>query len=305
MQIKHLLSLAALALFATSSVAAESETFPAYQLSNTTVHTVPMPSAKRVYQLLVDVPPTYAESKKKFPVVFVTDANYAFPLVRSIRARLGARGQNIEDFILVGLAYADGNTPAESRNRDYTPTDPLLNPKRDPKTYSATTYGEAAAYRDYVEQHVFPLIAKHYRADMQRKVYAGHSYGGLFGLYTLFTKPEMFQTYILGSPSIWFDDRVIKRHEQDYANAHKNLAARVHLYTGAYESLGKGARYNTKVDAVRDMRALVQKLQSRRYANLTISADVIADEDHLSVYPALISRGLVKVLPGFGPYTGG
>jgi pimeloyl-ACP methyl ester carboxylesterase len=45
------------------------------------------------------------------------------------------------------------------------------------------------------------FVAGHYRADMGEKIYAGHSYGGLIGVHVLLTEPDMFQRYVLGSPS--------------------------------------------------------------------------------------------------------
>lgn len=280
------------------------EMLPPYEMPHTEVHILPADALHRSYQVWVDLPASYATSNKKYPVVFVVDADYSFPLVRSIRNRLGVTGQNIEDFILVGLSYALGDSPTESRSRDYTPTDALQHPHR-PDQYGATHYGEAAAYRDYVEGQVFPLIAAHYRADMSRKVFVGHSYGGLFGAFVLLTKPTMFQTYILSSPSLQYDNHVITHYERDYAQTHRDLPAHVLLYGGSYETVRHGPRYNSTVDMVQDARVFARNLRSRHYPHLSIDDTVIPDEDHLSVYPSMISRALLRVLPGFGPYTAG
>lgn len=275
-------------------------------LPNTFVHEIPSPTAGRTYELWVEVPEMCSGIGKPCPIVFVTDANYAFPLVRSIRNRLGARGQNIEDFLLVGLAYAIGDSAATSRNRDYTPTDPLVNADARSEDYSGDAYGGAAGYRDYIEQHVFPVIAQHYRADMARKVYVGHSYGGLFGAYVLLTKPQLFDFYILSSPSLWFDDKAVFKLEEAYAADHTDLAAKVALFTGEYEAVKPGKpRFNTRHDVLADAEAFTQILRERGYKNVVVTNEVIADEDHLSVFPAALSRGLVWALPGFGPYTGG
>lgn len=280
------------------------ESPPRYEMPNTVVHALPSTASHRPYQVWVDLPPSYTSSSKKYPVVFVVDADYSFPLVRSIRNRLGAGGRNIEEFILVGLSYAAGDSPTESRSRDYTPTDALQHPHR-PDQYGATHYGEAAAYRDYIEQQVFPLMAGRYRVDMSRRFFVGHSYGGLFGAFVLLTRPGMFQTYILSSPSLQYDNHVMKQYEQDYAKSHADLAARVLLYDGSYETVRKGPRYNTSVDMVQDAGELARTLKKRGYPHLSVESFVIPDEDHLSVYPAMISRALLRVLPGTGPYTGG
>lgn len=279
---------------------------PSYALPNTAVHLLRSDRLGRTYPIWVDMPAAYNENEKKYPVVFVTDANYSFPLVRSIRNLLGQRGRNIEDFILVGLAPAEGDTSAVSRCRDYTPTDPLRNLQRNGDSYNAKLrYGEAAAYRDHLEAEVFPLIEKHYRADMSRKVFAGHSFGGLFGAYVLMTKPELFQRYILSSPSLWFDGKNILERENADGATNRDLNAHVWVYAGSYETIQTGERYFKSNDIVKGMQVFERLLKSPRFPSFRIESEVIQDEDHLTVYPSAISRGLLKALPGFGPYTSG
>jgi len=196
-------------------------------------------------------------------------------------------------------------TSKESRSRDYTPSVPTRRSPAKTGEYSAAVYGEAEAYRDYLEQQVFPLIAATYDADMGRKVFVGHSYGGLFGSYVLLTKPHMFSAYILGSPSLWFDNHEILKVEAAYSQKSKALPAKVMLYAGEFETPGEGPRYFTSVDLVGDMQAFERRLESRGYTGLSVDSAVLADEDHLTIFPALVSRGLLWALPGHGPYTSG
>lgn len=279
----------------------------AYALPNTFVHPLPDRRTGRPYEVWVDLPPSYFENDRVYPVVFTTDADFGFPLIRSLRRRVGARGQNIEDFVLVGLSYAVGESSMPSKRRDYTPTDPFARP--DPpassKAYArGDTYGQGDAYRDYIEREVFPLIAAHYRVDMARKIYIGHSLGGLFGSHVLLTRPEMFSHYILGSPSLWFDRRVIFETEAQFAREHEDLSAEVMLYIGEYETPGRGPRHMNSVDMVGDTRTFASKLESRRYPGLRLQVEVIPDEDHLTIFPRMVTRGLLRALPGHGPYTG-
>ena len=51
---------------------------------------------------------------------------------------------------------------------------------------------------------------------------------------------------------------------------------------------------------MRDLRTFEAQLRSRRYPSLGIEATVIGDEDHLTVYPAAITRGLMWALPAAG-----
>lgn len=277
----------------------------AVELTDTMVHEVPSADLTRNYQVWVSVPAGYERGARTYPVVFATDAEYSFPLVRSIRNLLGQRGQNIEDFILVGLPPERGLASKASRRRDYTPSNPLRDPNRSPEMYTADKYGEAGKYRDYLEHQVFPLVAAKYDADMSRKVFIGHSYGGLLGSYILLTRPELFSAYVLGSPSLWFDNNEILKVEELYHKRAAALPAKVMMYVGEYETPGPTSRHFRSVDLVGDMRRFEQRLKARRYSGLNIEGAILAEEDHLTIYPNFVSRGLLWALPGHGPYTGG
>lgn len=276
-----------------------------YVLPNTRVHPLPNTATGRKYEVWVDLPPSYFENDKPYPVVFATDSDYGFPLIRSLRRRIGAKGRNVEDFVLVGLSYGVGEASMPSKRRDYTPTDPFARSGAKPAgVYDRdSTYGQAAVYRDYIERDVFPLIAREYRVDMQRKVYVGHSFGGLFGTYVLLTKPDMFRSYILGSPSLWFDQRTMFDLEARYAETHRDLPAHVLLSIGAYETRGSGPRH-LDTDMIGDMHRFERTLKSRGYSGLRIESEVLADEDHLTGLPRTITHGLLWALPGTGPYSG-
>lgn len=278
---------------------------PALALPNTTVHQVPDSVTGRRYEVWVDVPPSYAEGTRDYPVVVVTDAEYAFPVVRSLRRRVGGNGRNVEDFVLVGLSYAVGEASMPSKRRDYTPTDPFARGTTRSGDYArGQVYGHAEAYRDYIARDVFPLIARTYRVDMRRKVYIGHSLGGLFGGYVLLTRPDMFSHYVLGSPSLWFDERTLFTTEARYAASHRDLRANVRLSIGGFETIGTTPRHYRTVDMVGDMRDFERVLRARQYPGLRIESEVLPGLDHLTVFPDTATNGLLWALPGTGPYRG-
>lgn len=178
-----------LALIAiTFSTGALSQAAPPYVLDDTAVHSLHAKELKRDYQIMVSLPPSYNTSAKRYPVVFVTDANYAFPLTRSVAKRVGANGRGLEELILVGLGYATGDTTEFSRRRDYTPVNPPDTNHVSDMAGRKPQFGEAEGYRRFIAADVFPLIAQRYRADMGRKVFVGHSYGSLLGLHVMFTE---------------------------------------------------------------------------------------------------------------------
>lgn len=265
-----------------------------YALLGSEVWDVPDPVSGRDYQVFVSLPPSYArDPQRSYPVLYVTDADYAFPVVRQIARRLNVEGPKVQDFILVGLSYARGDDPAQSRRRDYTPT--AKGPSDAP---AGTVHGGGAAYQAYLRDQVLPFVARRYRTDPRQRFLLGHSYGGLLGAQILFTEPEMFSGYILGSPSLWYDKRHIFALEKTYAAVHRDLPANVYVYTGEYEAARESdPRFNRTTDMVGDSRELVDTLKRRGYPGLQIRADVLNDEDHVSVAPRGFTKGLTYLLP--------
>ena len=54
---------------------------------------MPDPISGRRYQVFVHLPPSYAQpADRRYPVMYVTDADYAFPIIRQIGRRLNGEG---------------------------------------------------------------------------------------------------------------------------------------------------------------------------------------------------------------------
>lgn len=279
---------------------------PSVVLEDSAQHLITVPATGRRYPLWVDLPPSYANSpERQYPVLYVTDAPWSFPMLVGIRNLMGRGNNRFEEFILVGLPPQEGLSLRDSRSRDYTPTNPRLRTGFDPSDYEAPEYGQAEAWREAIAGQVIPLVESTYRADPTRRLYAGHSYGGLFGAHVLLTQPDLFSTYILGSPSLWFDQGEIFRNEQAVAARRSAagemaLPARVRMYIGGWERPGSEARsYGTDgKDMVGDVARFEAVLRSRSYTGLQVSHRVIDGADHGSVYPAFITDALVWALPG-------
>jgi predicted alpha/beta superfamily hydrolase len=298
------LRLAALATLVacTAAHAAEPEAAAPYVLKDTEVRTLHAARLGRDYEIDVALPPSYASAPdRKYPVVFVTDAPYAFPLTRAIAARIGGHSKAMPEFILVGLGYAKGDTPEFSRRRDYTPSAYGVKDARSDMPGRAPAFGEAEAYRRFVADEVFPFVAAHWRADMAHRIFAGHSYGSLWGAWVLATAPEMFEGYVLGSPSLWYDHGLMFERAKAAAATRKDLRAAVYLGVGGFEtrapkSAPHDPRYDDEVDMAGDMHAYAQALAAHRWPGLRVRTDVVAGENHLTVAPILITHGLEWVL---------
>lgn len=260
-----------------------------YEIIGSEVWDVPDPVSGRTYQVFVTRPRSYVDHpERRYPVLYVTDADYAFPLLRQIAGRLNGNGPKIEDFILVGLSYAIGEDGMPSRRRDYTPTAGGARGKA-----IGTPHGQATAYIDYLRDQVLPFVAGRYRTDENRRYYLGHSYGGLLGTQVLLSDPTLFAGYVLGSPSYWYDDHHMDGMEAAFAAAHQDLPAQVYMYVGEYEDMRPGdPRYAKRYNMVTDARRMTRSLRSRGYPSLRIELDVLQEEDHLSVAPTGFTRGI-------------
>ncbi len=259
-----------------------------YEVVGSEVWNVPDPVSGRMYQVFVALPPSYDESPdRRYPVLYVTDADYAFPLARQIGRRLNVEGPKLEEFILVGLSYSVGDDGMTSRRRDYTPTP--NGPSSAPKD---AVHGGAAPYIAYMRDQVLPFVAGRYRTDESRRLLLGHSYGALLGSQILFTDPDMFSGYIVGSPSFWYDRNVMSRFEKDYGAGHNDLKASVYMYVGERES----PTFGNDADMVADAKNMHAALRAHNYPSLRLKLDVLNDEDHLSVAPRGLTHGLKYLL---------
>ena len=276
------------------ALAAPASAPASYVLENTEVRDIRAQALKRDYQLYVALPDSYRPGNKRYPVLFVVDANYAFPVVRNIAQRLNKHA-GMEEVVVVGLSYANGDGGVYSRRRDYTPTTPRKHDYRSDMPGRQAAFGEAKAYGQFISGEVFPFIAQQYRVNMQRKVFIGHSYGSLLGLQFLLTEPRTFEHYILGSPSLWYDAGIMFEREQAYAASHKDLPASVFFGIGGLEKLAPGkkrSRAEEEADMLADLREFDGKLTSRKFPNLKTRLRVFEDEDHASVFPFVLTHGL-------------
>ena len=261
-----------------------------YVLENTEVVAIHASRLNRSYEIYVSFPEDYTTTNKHYPVVYVTDAPYAFPLIRAFAGRVDRHGVGLESFILVGLSYAKGESGVISRNRDYTPTER----KRDPKS-PGRSYGQSAAYLDYLTEDVFPLVDSRYRTDPKRRIFVGHSYGSLLGLQALLERPNTFSHYILGSPSLWFDKGQPFDALRHYAKTHVDLKGKVRFYVGGLEQPSGNQPGGENMVAL--MNRYVAELRGHHWRGLDVKAKVMEGEDHATVFTRFVTQGLAWALP--------
>jgi len=267
---------------------AYSEELPVFSIPQSEVRTIHANSNKKDYELYIRLPSSYKNSTASYPLIIVNDAIYAFPMASGVMQLMG--GQVIQEAILVGISDSKGDDRGVSRTRDYTPT---FSPMEENGHSSASRLasGHAKEYVDFIADQVIPLMQKNYRIDPNNKIFVGHSFGGLLGSYILVNRPELFDHYIIGSPSLWYDNKVMFTMEKRYAKANKTLKAHAMIYADDND----GSLNNKKM--ADDVLAFEKALRSRNYSGLNLQVEVIKGENHHSVFPGLLSRGLMAAIP--------
>ncbi len=259
----------------------ETTKLTSFEIKDTEVHQIQSTTNQKHYELYVKLPNSYGSSSdKKYPILVLTDSDYAFPLVTSISRRV-----KTEEFIIVGISYSKGDSPGVSRTRDYMPTN-SPNEERGHSKESRLASGKADDFIAFIKKDVFPFLENTYRTNMSKKVFSGHSFGGLLASYILVTTPSLFEYYLIGSPSFWYDNYCINNFEEKYSKINTNLRANVFFSIGGKEK-------NNNSDMVSEMLAFEQRLLSRNYSDLKIKSSIIPDEDHFTVYPSFITKGIL------------
>ncbi len=181
--------------------------------------------------------------------------------------------------VVVGIAFAHGDDGQFSRVRDLTPVQE--------DSWKSYETGGAPAYLKFLEFEVLPFVEQKYRVDPKRRILSGHSLGGSFGTWVLLTKPELFSSYVLTSPSLWWKGNAIFGTEESYANKNAQLRANVYYATGSLETPENGMK-----QMVGGHQRFVARLRSRSYSGLNLQDEIVQGTDHYSTFPVGLAKGL-------------
>lgn len=137
-----------------------------------------------------------------------------------------------------------------------------------------------------IKLDLIPFIEKNYRVKPNERTYAGFSLGGLFGLYAMLEEPNLFQNYIIGSPSIWYKDKYVTSLLKKYAENHTDLPVKLYISVGSLEE-------EINAGMVRNMLEFTSILKSKNYKNLLLKTDIIENETHQSSPGVCFLHGLL------------
>ncbi len=228
------------------------------------------------YELIVQLPPGYAESGKRYPVLYALDGRAAAELYSSAVLPL-VRRREIDEYIIVGIAYADSqrlvisNTLLDTRRvRDFTPVPNTAIPQS----------GQADTFLTFLQDKVVPFIDATYRTDTNDRAIGGYELGGLFAFYAVLSRPELFQRCLAIDPRFsWQSDHIFT------IEAEANTPGRPWAATVYFAALGGEST------AVSGGAIMADTLRSRGFPRLSVYDEVISGHDQYKDMETAVANG--------------
>jgi predicted alpha/beta superfamily hydrolase len=230
-------------------------------------------------RITVYLPPDYAETSKRYPVLYLLDggAKEDFHHITGIVQVSVANGL-MDPILVIGIENTE-------RRRDMTgPTEKPEDKKIAPRV------GGSAQFRKFLKDELVPRIERDFRGNGERTL-LGESLAGLFVVETFFEEPQLFHRYISVSPSLWWNDGFLLKH------------AAVRLKTLPVQGRTLYLTVGGKDDNTEVTNQFVEALRMAALPGLKLYYEPMPDEAHATMLHAGALRALRKLF-AFDPEVG-
>ena len=205
----------------------------------------------------------------KYPVIYLLDGSADedfIHVVGLVQFNNFSWINRVPKSIVVGIATVD-------RRRDFTYPTSI---QEDKKKYPTT--GHSDKLMAFIEKELQPFIEKKYKTSNSKTI-IGQSLGGLLATEILLKKPNLFNKYIIISPSLWWDNGSLLN------KSSAMLLDNFSTETGIYIGVGKEGLTPTQVPRVMEVDAnlLAEKLQNSKSKSVHVYFDYLPQEDHATV----------------------
>lgn len=182
--------------------------------------------------------------------------------------------------IVVGIATVD-------RQRDFTYPTTI---EKDRNKYK--TAGHSASFISFIEKELQPFVERTFNTNGSKTI-IGQSLGGLLATEILFTKPYLFNQYIIVSPSLWWDNGSLLARQPPLL--HESFSQQTKVYVGVgKEGLVPGD--NPRVMEV-DANLLAEKIKATKSKAVSVWFDYLPNEDHGTILHQAVSNALRLLNP--------
>jgi len=247
--------------------------------------------SERILDVYVSLPVDYdPQLEEGYPVLYVMDGFFHFQFTHWLQTLL-----QIEDgfppTVVVGIDDQVSSYAGWVKGRRF-----LLTPTRDKeyetdesdKLGAQIVTGGGPLILDIIADEIAPWIDDMYNTSDERWL-SGHSLGGLFVANALFTRNDAFSAFLIGSPSLWWDDEFLFSLESQYASSNDDLKATVFLSAGERDVM----------EIRPQMMELARKLEARNYPSLNLKSMVFENETHSTSVPPFFSQGIRFIFEGY------
>jgi len=217
----------------------------------------------------VYLPAGYETSDAKYPVLYDLNA-FAYFTYAAGTVELLARNIEMPEMIIVGLpGLQDGYvpTPYEQRGPEPTAADRSLK---------------------FFSEDLIPYINGNYRTA-GFNILCGHSVGGLFTMYALFTRPDLFSGYIASSPWFQANDQYWLKHVDQMFQAESLAGEFLFMDVGKKEQALTLSTYTE----------LEKWMKSKDLKGLTWKSEWLENVDHGSMLGLSLYDGLMFIFEGW------
>lgn len=255
------------------------------------------------YRIFLRVPPGEAPAGG-WPALYLLDANAVIGIaVDALRVQSAyPLGTGISDAAIVGIGYPVAEAyDSVRRSWDMGPPPGRTYPPHREGGPDVKT-GGADFFLAFIEDELKPEIARRVSLNGGRQTIFGHSFGGLFVLHALFSRPGAFANWIAISPAIWWEDAVLLRNAERFERGpERDFATRVLLAAGEYEQqpapfqldqadLAERRKRYDESRIVDNARAMQERLAA--HPGIEASFALFEGETHMSVLPVAINRAI-------------
>lgn len=209
------------------------------------------------------------DKETKYPVIYLLDGSADedfIHIVGIVQYNTFAWVDRIPKSIVVGIA----NT-----NRKHNFTSPS-NRESDKKLIADN--GGAEKFISFIEKELQPYIESKYKTT-EDKTIIGQSLGGLLATEILFTKPELFNKYIIISPSLWWKDGYLLNTQPSIFDKEYTIPTDIYIGVGKEGSIDGSKNHIMENDA----RHLAEKIKEGQSSIIKVYFDYLPEESHATV----------------------
>lgn len=231
---------------------------PSQTTAQPNVHVLPMqmtiPGLDRQRTIRIYLPPDYDESDRKYPVLYMQDAQNLFDDATASSGEWGvdeslnalAKARKLE-LIVVGIDHG-----GDKRMQELS-------------AWDNAEYGksEGKQYASFIVDVLKPYIDQHYRtlADRRHTGIMGASMGGLMAHYAIYRYPQIFGRAGIFSPSYWYAPQVF----EFTASAPLPTDAKLYFYVGRMECF---------CNNVPDVQRMVAQIEQSGFPKKNIAVEI-------------------------------